>query len=404
MSEFDDILVSGEFAAFREAYAPAVHPAGTTAVRETVRRRRRRTAVVTAAAAVLAVAIPVGANAALHRSEPPPGPAQTVSPTPSDTSASPSPPSLSPTPSPSTASPTRPTPDGRITRSQLLAARIDLPAWSYYVPKTCTTAKVRLGPGAGTTRDPAPALLGEPGYGDLDGDRAVETVALVGCRSGEALVKQVVAFNRDAAGRITTIGPVVGTYDELGDITEFSVRADGTIRVRVADIQPCCGAAEWSPQRQWRTYAWTGERFTQTAGPTRFGVDPRLTDLTLTAGDLVIGPADTKGDRTATVTVTVVNKGPVDVPLLGFSDFYTIGEPAGGDLSRCRTVRADGPDACVLDGLPAGKRKTYTFTFRYDPPDVDEPPTLRVIHYDPQERWWNDLKSEDNQVELRTAG
>ncbi|MGW4152222.1 hypothetical protein ACWEDF_03580 [Micromonospora chersina] len=400
MTELDDILVSGEFAAFREAYAPAVHPAGTTAVRETVRRRRRRTAVVTAAAAVLAVAIPVGANAALNRRpDPRPGPAQTATPSPSETTASPTP----PPPTPSTASPTAAAPDGRITRSQLLAARIDLPTWPSYVPKTCTTARVRLDPEAGTP-DSVPVLLGEPGYGDLDGDGAVETVVLVGCRTGEALVKQVVAFDRNAAGRITTIGRIVGTYDELGDITEFSVRDDGTIRVRVADIQPCCSTPEWSPQRQWRTYAWTGRRFTQTAGPTRFGVDPRLTDLTLTAGDLVVGPADAKGNRTATVTVTVVNKGPVDVPLLGFSDFYTIGEPAGGDLSRCRTVPSDGAEACVLDGLPTGKRKTYTFTFRYEPLEVDVRPALRVIHYDGQKRWWRDLKFKDNQVELHTAG
>jgi hypothetical protein len=229
-------------------------------------------------------------------------------------------------------------------------------------------------------------------------------VALVACRYGEASAKQVLAFDRDDTGRIVTMGRVVGTHDGMDDITDFSVRDDGKLRAYVADIQPCCSTPEWSPQRQWRTYAWTGERFTQTAGPTKFGVDPRLTNLTLRAGDLVVGPADTKGNRTATVTVTVVNNGPVDVPQLGFSDFYTIGEPAGGDLSRCRTVRSDGPEACVLDGLPAGKRKTYTFTFRYEPPASDIQPALRVIHYDSQERYWNDLNWKDNLVDLHTAG
>ncbi|MEU9827003.1 hypothetical protein [Micromonospora chersina] len=400
MTELEDILVSGEFAAFREAYAPAVHPAGTTAVRETVRRRRRRTAVVAAAAVVLAVAVPVGANAALNRRpDPRPGPAQTATPSPSETTASPTP----PPPTPSTASPTPAAPDGRITRSQLLAARLDLPAWSENPPTTCVSDNVRLRSAAET--DSVPRLLADPRYGDLDGDGATETVALVACRYGEASGKQVVAFDRDEAGRIVTMGRVVTTREGLDDITDFSVQDDGKIRAYVADIQPCCSVPEWSPQRQWRTYAWTGERFTQTAGPTKFGVDPRLTDLTLTAGDLVLGPADTKGNRTATVTVTVVNKGPVDVPLLGFSDFYTIGAPAGGDLSRCRTVRSDGGDACVLDALAAGKRKTYTFTFRYDPPEMaDARPTLRVIHYDPQERWWGDLKFKDNYVELRTVG
>ncbi|MFC0031036.1 hypothetical protein ACFFMM_16060 [Micromonospora chaiyaphumensis] len=398
MTELDDILVSGEFAAFRESYASAVHPAGTAAVRETVRRRRRRTAVVTAAAVVLAVAIPVGANAALHRPDPPPGPAQTATPAPSKTSTSPTP----PPPTPSTASATPAAPDGRITRSQLLAARLDLAAWPGYAPKTCVSDNVRLR--SGPQSDSVPTLLADPRYGDLDGDGATETVALVACRYGEASAKQVLAFDRDGSGRVVTMGRVVGTHDGMDDITDFSVQDHGKIRAHVADIQPCCGTPQWSPQRQWRTYAWTGERFTQTAGPTRFGVDPRLTDLTLTAGDLVVGPPDTKGDRIATVSITVTNKGPVDVPLLGFTDLYLIGEPVGGDLDPCRQVRSDGPGTCALDGLPAGKRKTFTFTFRYDPPEVDEPPTLRVVHYDRQERWWNDLTWKDNQVELRTTG
>ncbi|MER7459471.1 hypothetical protein [Micromonospora sp. NPDC126480] len=396
MTEPEDILVDGEFAAFREAYAPVVHPAGTAAVRETVRRRRRRAAVVTAAAVVLAVAVPVGATAALHRPDPAPGPARTGSPTPSGTTGSPT-----TTPS-STASPTPAAPDGRITRAQLLAARLDLPAWPDHVPDSCATDDVRLR--SGPQDDAVPTLLDGPRHGDLDGDGATETVVLVACRFGEASAKQVVAFDRDAAGRITTLGQVVGTREGMDDITDFSVPADGKVRAYVADVQPCCGTPVWSPQRQWRTYAWTADRFEQTAGPTAFGVDPRLTDLTLTAGDLVLGPSDANGDRTATVTVTVTNEGPVDVPWLGFTDFFTIGEPAGGDLDRCRAVRSDGSESCVLDGLPAGERRTYTFVFRYDALAGAGPPALRVVHYDKQERWWDDLQRKDNQVELRTAG
>ncbi|SCG55146.1 hypothetical protein [Micromonospora inositola] len=402
MTDFDEMLVSGEFAAYREALAPAVQPAGPGAVRQTVRRRRRRTAVVTAAAVLLAVAIPVGVNAALdRRTGPRPGPAQTGEPTPSPATPAPSPSTASPTPS--TASPTPAAPDGRISRSQLLATSVDLAVWPGEMPPTtCTSKDVRLR--AGPLSESLPAVLGDLAYGDLDDDGAIETVALVGCRYGEASAKQLVAFDRDGAGRIVTMGRVVGTREGMDDITAFSVESDGQIRVHVADIQPCCSTPSWAPQRQWRTYAWIGDRFDQTAGPTKFGVDPRLTDLTLTAGDLVVGPPDATGKRTGSVTVIVVNRGPVDVPLLGFSDFYSVGEPAGGDLARCRAVRSEGSDACVLDGLPAGKRKTYTFTFRYDPPDIGGPPTLRVIHYDSQERYWSDLKWKDNQVELKTVG
>ena len=173
----------------------------------------------------------------------------------------------------------------------------------------------------------------------------------------------------------------------------------------MADIQPCCGTPQWSPQRQWRTYAWTGSRFNQTAGPTKFGTDPRLTDLTLSASDLVLGPADTNGRRTGSVTVTVTNKGPVDVPRLGFGDFFTIGEPAGGDLARCRTVSLSGSDACLLDDLPVGKRRTYTFRFLVDlRPERVGSRACWSSTSTPRGGYWNDLKPKDNHVAPRRVG
>ncbi|MFI7428449.1 hypothetical protein ACIBPB_15805 [Micromonospora sp. NPDC049836] len=400
MSEFEDVLVSAEFAAFRQTYAPDLRPAGPAAVRQTVRRRRRRAAVATAAAMVLAVAIPVAANATLHARRPP-APAQSVQPSPSGSTPSPS---ANPSATPSTASPTPAAPDGRISRAQLLAARLDLAPWPPdIVPKSCITRDVRLpaGPDAGDVG--VPRLLGNPEYGDVDGDGAAETVVLVGCRYGEASAKQLLAFDRDARRRIVTLGRVVGTRKGMDDITDFAVHSDGTVRARVADIQPCCSTPEWSAQRQWRTYSWTGDGFDQIAGPTRFGPDPRLTDLTLTAGDLIVAAADAAGDRYATVTVTATNKGPVDVPALGFTEYYTVGEPAGGDLARCRMTSMAGAAVCALDGLPAGRSRTYTFRFRFDPvpPPGDEQRTLRVVHLDRQERWWDDRVPRNNAAVLR---
>lgn len=404
MSELEDILVSGEFAAFRDAYAPEVRSAGPAEVRRTVRRRRRRAVITTAAVVALAVAIPVGANAALH-GRPSPAPAESAEPTPSESSPSPTP-SDTPSPAPSTTSPTPAAPNGRISRAQLLAARVDLPAWPSYVPESCTVKDVRLDPGPGIIEDPVPVLFGDLRYGDLDGDGAVETVGLIACRFAEASAKQVVAFDRDERGRIVTLGQVVGVREGMEDITDFSVAADGTVRAHVADIQPCCSTPQWWPQRQWRTYAWTGDRFSQTAGPTKFGTDPRLTDLTLTAGDLVLGRADASGKRPGSVTVTVTNKGPVDVPGVGFAEQFTIGEPAGGDLSRCRTAPADAGDACVLDGLKAGQSRTYTFRFLVDPagPPGGGQRSLRVIHFDAQGRYWQDRNLRDNFVNLHVVG
>ncbi|MGW5671121.1 hypothetical protein [Micromonospora sp. NPDC003776] len=399
MTEIEDILLSGEFAAYREAYGPAVRPAGPDDVRLTVRRRRRRALVAVAAVVALAVALPVAANAALGgRSDTPPAPARSVEPIPTrETSPTPS---AAPSPTPGTASPTA-APNGGISRRQLFAARVDLPTWLTGVEDVCT-GQVRLQ--AGPLDSSLPSVLGDLGYGDLDGDGATETVALVACRTGEAQAKQLVAFDRDAAGRIVTIGRVVGTQQGMEDITGFSVTSDGKVRAQVADTQPCCGSPGWSAQQQSRTYAWTGDAFTQTAGPMSFGTDPRLTDLTLKAGDLVLGPPDASGKRTGSVTVTVTNKGPVDVPGLGFSNLFTVGAPAGGDLSRCGTGSMQGENVCVLDGLRVGRSRTYTFRFRVDPAASGDRPSLRVVHFDGQGRYWGDLHPEDDTVNLRVVG
>ncbi|MEV6811113.1 hypothetical protein [Micromonospora sp. NPDC051296] len=400
MTKPEDILVSGEFAAFRATYGPAVRPAGTDAVRLTVRRRRQRATVAVAAAVVLAVVVPLGAHARLGRTDPPPLPAQTGEPTPAETpTPTGTPSSATPTPTSGASGRTPAGSDGRISRAQLLAARVGLPDWPPYPPTTCTTQDVRL---REPQRGQRPELRGELRYGDLDGDGRTDTIALVACRFGETLAKQVVAFSRDDAGRIVTLGQVVGTREGLGDITEVSVASDGTVRVAVADIQPCCDAPKWWPQQQWRTYAWTGTRFDQTAGPAKFGTDPRLTDLTLTTGELVLDPPDTDGGRTASLTVTVTNKGPVDVPRLGF-EILSVGERAGGDLSRCRMVAISWGEACLLDGLRSGARRSYTFRFLVDPAEADPEPSLLVVHFDGQDRHWQDRKPQDNSVDLRTS-
>ncbi len=169
MTEPEEILVSGEFAAFRAAYAPAVRPAGTNAVRLTVRRRRQRAAVATAAAVVLAVVVPMGAHAALNRSRPVAGAGTDRRTDARRRRPTPTPAPATPTTTPSTASPTSAGPDGRISRAQLLAARVDLPGWPSYTPATCTTDNVRL---REPQPDQRPELGGELRYGDVNGDGA----------------------------------------------------------------------------------------------------------------------------------------------------------------------------------------------------------------------------------------
>ncbi|MET8039922.1 hypothetical protein ABZU25_03530 [Micromonospora sp. NPDC005215] len=398
MSDLDPRLRQ-RLGAYRNDVISSVAGPGPDQARQLLRRRRRMAAVAAAAVAVVLVVAPVVANAALNNDDRnPPVPAESVTPTPP-------PPSAPPTPPPPTGSPSSsiaPTaPDGRISRAQLLAARVDLPNWQPgEMEGGCATAKVRL---RTDTDDTYVSELAEHAfrYGDLDGDGAVETIAVVSCRYGEASAKQVVAFDRDRDGRIVTLGRVFRTGEGLRDVLATEVDRSGSVEVRVADIQPCCGTPGYLQREQVRTYRWDGERFNQTDGPTAFGKDPRLTDLRMSmTHELVDVPgADTR--RTLTTVFTVTNAGPIDAPQVAFHGIEA-GERKGGDWSRCDpnpSLQADNP-TCLLPGVPVGESRRYTFVQLVPGTPRADAQTQRffVFHCDAQDRWWPDLKKDDNEV------
>ncbi|MFI6783692.1 hypothetical protein [Micromonospora sp. NPDC050276] len=387
------------FAAYRAETVCRVTGPGPDQARRTLRRRRQTRAVVVAVTAIVLAVVPIVANAGLRGDGSVPAPAQTGTPTIPPTSAP------APTPStplmPSTTTTTSPAaPDGRISRAQLLAARVTLPAWPAGMPTTCLTSDVRLRPPSRTDYVPVLTDL-ELRYTDLDGDGAIETVALVACRFGEALAKQLVAFDRDGNGRIVTMGRIVRTGDGIADITDFAVSDGGRVRAQVADLQSCCSTPSYWARTQWRTFRWNGDQFPQSAGPTSFGPDTRLTDLVLTGGDLVLGPTGAGRKRPGTLTLTVTNKGPVDVARVGFGELKLIGTPDGGDWSLCASWQNDGSGAdCRVAGLRSGERRTYRFRFLVDPSTVAES-SPRVVHFDEDGRYWRDLTYGDTHVDLR---
>ncbi|WP_422737005.1 hypothetical protein ACN263_26675 [Micromonospora sp. WMMD729] len=397
MSDLDPRLRE-RLAAYRaDVTARAVGP-GPDQARRTLRRRRRTRVVAVAAAAVVLVLAPVVANAALKGDRTPPVPAESVDPTPPPTTTPPTTPSTTPSPD-SPPSAESGAPDGRISRQQLLAARLDLPDWPSLVPSTCTTSDVRLATSA--NKDAVPLLTDvQVAHADLDDDGAQESVALVACRYGEAFAKQVIAFDRDDSGRIVTLGRVVRTTNGVQDIVGLSVTAAGAVQVRVADLQPCCDTPSYWPQEQQRTYRFTGGRFTQTGGPTAFGKDPRLTDLRLTMTHTLVDAPD---GRTLTTVFTVRNAGKVDAAQVEFRGF-DVGEPAGGDWSRCdpKAAAADDNQSCRLPGVPAGESRRYTFVHLV--PDRSGAAAMKrsfqVVHFDAQDRQWRDLDDKDNRVQL----
>ncbi|SBT48009.1 hypothetical protein [Micromonospora auratinigra] len=392
MSDRDPLRT--RFDAYRGDLSTRIDGPGPMAARRTL-RRRRRTAVAGVTAAVVLVVTPIAAGAALRHDPPrPPTGTPTAIPTPT---ADPTP-SSSPTPTPST-SPTRAAPDGRISERQLLAAPVDLPSWA---GRDCPDpSDVRLLPGS-TVQVQRPYLI-ELEHGDVDADGAAETVAILGCRVGEASAKQVVVFDRNRQGDIVTVGRVVRTEGEgpetIEDVLAVAVQ-NGSVLVKVGDRHPCCGTPPYLTRTQWRTYRWGGTTFTQVAGPTAWGPDTRLTDLTLTAGDLVLGPPGADGKRSGSLTVTVVNHGPLAVPGLGLSQLGMIGTPDGGDWSRCGPESTDPEISCRLPGLAVGGKRSWTFRFQIAPPTPDRTGRASIVaeHYDTRDRSWPDLTPKDNSV------
>ncbi|MEK8109255.1 hypothetical protein NKG94_40240 [Micromonospora sp. M12] len=204
-------------------------------------------------------------------------------------------------------------------------------------------------------------------HGDVDGDGAVETVALVQCVLGTGGPMQVVAFDRDEQGKVVTLGRVVvTTIDKPQWLFALDVVDDGTVRVQVGDIAPGGGwRGEWS-QRQWRGYRWKGDAFAQVSGPTNFGTNRHDVNLVVTSTDLVLTEAP-DGSRTGAVTVRIRNRatGPAAYMSLRLGLPPTI-RADGDGWAACRnepkTTRE--PVTCDLSRLDGGKEVRLTLGFR----------------------------------------
>jgi hypothetical protein len=360
MSEQETLGLAEEFAHYRRTLLDEVEVPGPAAVRRTVRGRNRRRWGATATTALALFGGSAIGYATMSGPDHRPGP---VDPTPS-ISVSPTPEgSTSPTPGPSvtTGGPTSAVPDGRISRAQLLGASVTLPAWR--AGRGCPTSAVRI---SGDDREGINWLLALD-HGDVDGDGAVETVALVQCVLGTGGPMQVVAFDRDEQGKVVTLGRVVATtIDKPQWLFALDVVADGTVRVQVGDIAPGGGwSADWS-QRQWRGYRWKDDAFAQVSGPTSFGPNPNLADIAVTTTDLVLTTAD-DGSRTGTATVRIRNRGTGPVPRVALQ----LGVPApvrpdvdGWAPCGGEPQNTSEPVTCDLGRLAAGAEVRLDLSFR----------------------------------------
>ncbi|MGC4817800.1 hypothetical protein [Micromonospora sp. DT63] len=360
MSEQEILGLAEEFATYRRTALAEVEVPGPAAVRRTARGRgRRRLAATTATVLALFGGAAVG-YAAMSGPDREPGPVDptptiSASPTPSGTA------SQTPSPSATSGSPLPTAPSAKISRAQLLGAAVTLPAWR--AGRGCPTSGIRL---SGDDREGANWLLAFD-QGDVDGDGAVEAVALVQCVLGSGGPMQVVAFDRDQQGRIVTLGRVVATsIDKPQWLFALDVVDDGTVRVQVGDIAPGGGwPGEWS-QRQWRGYRLEGGSFAQVSGPTSFGPNPHDVNLVVSATNLVLADAP-DGSRTGTITVRIRNGagGPAAYVALRLGLPAAV-RPDGNGWAACRNdpEKTREPLTCDLNQLGAGKEVRLTLGFR----------------------------------------
>ncbi|MEU8114548.1 hypothetical protein [Micromonospora sp. NPDC048947] len=358
MSEQEVLDLAEEFARYRRSALPEVEAPGPAAVRRTVRGRSRRRLAATATTALALFGGSAVGYAAMSGNEHRPGP---VEPTPSVSVSPTPPPSSTPSPAGTSTSPTTTVPDGRFSRAQLLGVPVTVPAWR--AGRGCPTSQTRL---TADAREGANWLLALD-HGDIDGDGAVETVALVQCVLGTRGPMQVVAFDRDKEGKVTTVGRVVATtIDKPQWLFALDVVGDGTVRVQVGDIAPGGGwPAEWS-QRQWRGYRWKGDAFAQVSGPTSFGTNKHDVNLVVTSTDLTLSDAS-DGSRTGTVTVRIRNgaTGPAAYVALRLGLPAAI-RPDGDGWAACRNdpESTGEPVTCDLNRLEGGKELRLTLGFR----------------------------------------
>lgn len=264
-------------------------------------RRRALASATTAAVAVILVTL--GTWRLVPRTDavppPPASPSATATARPTATPR----PSGSATPSPSVA----PVPPANLANETL-----DVPAWPQRGGVGACPTRFQLSQGkAAFAQGSIEVRLVKSLAIDLNSDAVTETVAFLTCRGpSEGGVQQVVAY-RGAAGALVVVGQVVGSIPDLGSdlsYVEDVASAGAAVRVEVANGPQGSAPPTYYRVHQWRTFAWTGTTFAQTAGSTSFLADPSVSPLSVTPGQVVV-PAGT-GCVTATLTLKVHNAGP----------------------------------------------------------------------------------------------
>jgi hypothetical protein len=341
MAEPEDVDLQEAFAQFRADSTTDGPVPDLAGVRGRARRRQvtRRAMLSVVALAVLAVPV-VGYRLAAQQAEMPVG-RERVHPVASEPTERPS---EGPSGKASTSSATIQKP---VTRDDVMAATLSIPAWPEKRP--CASGEVDLGK-LGAVSVEQQLAVGKVIQVDVDRDGDAEAVAILSC-GYEATIDQVLAVGRDSQGALRTLARVVSSGDAtpLMDLVDLRPGDDGAVDVRVGDR---IGEAEQGyVERQWRSYRWNGKQFTQVSGPRQFTPVAPSTDLGLTVTTTPFG-APSGGMWSGGITVNVTNGGPNRAPGV-LLDLYITTADSGG-LSKQLRVSPE----CTVDDVRADGRLT----------------------------------------------
>ncbi|MEV6526227.1 hypothetical protein AB0M43_30240 [Longispora sp. NPDC051575] len=353
MSDFEqETKLHGAFAAFRAESMHDVSPAGTDAVRSTVRHQRKVRNIALGVLALTVMAVPVAAYATLQGDPhgPPPGVPGTTAPV----TAEPT-----PVPSPS-ASLDQKAPD-------LPNARIAVPGWpgGENITKFCAAGtytfangKVVFGQHEGYestySQDTEYPLV----RADLDGQPGDEILMHLTCSGpGSFHPQQLLALKPLPDGTVRTLGWVIAPKPgEIYAYREVSVKvADRVVSVEVMGAYRTNG---WYTRKQTRSYRYEGTAFKQVAGPTSFPVVPstlrgldlrqqpvQVTDFGCTGCRLaIVNFVDGRGSDTVQ---TAFMTDPTRVAVYEFTiEGFVIAGPQGGEHALA-LVTSRAPDGAT---------------------------------------------------------
>jgi hypothetical protein len=209
------------------------------------------------------------------------------------------------------------------------------------------------------------ATIGAAARVDVDRDGTEEIIAKAQCMDGDGEDWKIFALRPDRKGGFAAFAVVVehdrGTGGEIGTIGDLAVTSAGEVIVNVGNNQQEFGGPP--PVWQSRTYAWNGQAFTQTAGPTTFTGDPAVASFTVTS-QLITLSAPSGDYRNGTISITVKALGPQTVTATLLFMTAQIQARSGGDWSRCQHEENDYFMLCDLGTLAAGSQATFTLPFR----------------------------------------